>query len=78
MFHAAIWPKLSWAKNLGAPPPFEETQLGPHLQQCGQGQGLPACQVSSWSIQPFGRSRPTPTSQTDRTDRADRQRSDNI
>jgi len=37
-------------------------ELGPHLTQCGQGQGLPACQVSSWSIQPFGHN--TPTSQT--------------
>jgi len=39
--------------------------------------GLPACQVSSWSVQPFGHN--TPTSQTDRqTDRQDRQRSDSI
>jgi len=27
---------------------------------------LPACQVSSWFVQPFGHN--TPTSQTDRTD----------
>jgi len=42
-----------------------EGELGPHLTQCGQGRGLPACQVSSWSIQPFGHN--APTSQTDRT-----------
>jgi len=43
------------------------------------GRGVPACQVSSWSIQPFGHN--TPTSQTDRQDRTDRQhrqRSDSL
>ena len=44
-------------------------KLGPHLTQYGWGRGLPACQVSSWSIQPFGHN--TPTSQTG-------QRSDSI
>ena len=43
-------------------------ELGSHLTQCGQGRGLPACQVSSWSVQPFGHS--ARTLQTDRqTDR---------
>jgi len=37
-------------------------ELDPHLWQRGQGRGLPACQVSSWSLQPFGHS--APTSQT--------------
>jgi len=46
--------------------PFGQAQLGPHLTQCGQGRGLPLCQVSAWSIQPFGRS--TQTSQTGHTD----------
>jgi len=41
--------------------------LGSHLTQCGQGRGLPACQVSSWSAQRFGHS--ARTLQTDRTDR---------
>jgi len=59
-------------KLTGAPPPYwREEQLGLHVTQCGQDRGLPACQIVSWSIQPFGHS--TPTSQTDRTDR---QRSD--
>jgi len=47
-------------RKLGACP--FRVKLGPHLTQCGQGWGLPVCQVSSWSIQPFGHS--TPTSQT--------------
>jgi len=49
--------------------PLEEGELGPHLTQCGQGRGLPACQVSSWSVEPCGDI--TPTSQTgqDRQDR---------
>jgi len=37
-------------------------ELGPNLTQCGRGWGLPPCQVSSWSIQPFGHN--TPMSQT--------------
>jgi len=45
--------------------------VGPHLTQCGQGRGLPACQVSSSSIQPFGHS--TPTSQTGQDRQTDRQ-----
>ena len=48
-------------------------ELGPHLIQCGQGRGLPACQVSSRSLQPFGHK--TATLQTGQTDR---QRSDSI
>jgi len=52
---------------LGGYAPLGEGELGPHLTQCGQGRGLPACQVSSWSFQPFGHS--ARTSQTDRQDR---------
>jgi len=48
--------------------PFLRRELGPHLTQCGLGRGLPAYQVSSWSIQPLGHN--TPTSQTDRTGQA--------
>jgi len=47
--------------------PFLGGKLGPHLTQCGQGQGLPPCQISSWSIQPFGY-----TNVTDRQDGTDR------
>jgi len=55
------------AKNWGSCAPLAEGELGVHLTQYGQSWGLPACQVSSWSIQPFGHS--TSTSQTDRTDK---------
>ena len=39
--HNRHGPKLLWG-------------LGPHLTQCGLGQGLPLYQVACWSIQPFG------------------------
>jgi len=63
LIHAAIWPQQTWAENWGLCP-LSEGELGPHLTQCGQGRGLPACQVSSWSIQLFGDS--AWTLQTDR------------
>jgi len=55
--------------------PLGEGELGPHLTQCGQGRGLHACQVSSWSVQPFGHS--ARTSQTGQTGQ-DRQRTDSL
>jgi len=64
LIHLAVWAQLTWAENWGV--------LCPHLTQCGRGRGLPACQVSSWSIKPFGHN--TPTSQTGQ----DRQLSDSI
>jgi len=54
-----------YGPNIGGLCPFGESELGPHLTQCGHGRGLPAYQVSSWSIQPFGHN--TPTSQTVQT-----------
>jgi len=63
LIQPAVWPQQTWAENWGLCP-FRERELGPHLTQCGRGRGLPPCQVSSWSIQPFGHN--TPTSQTDR------------
>jgi len=61
--------------------PFGEGEVGTQLTQCGQGRHLPTCQVSPWSVRPFGHS--ARTLQTDRqTDRqtgqTDRQRSDSI
>jgi len=45
-------------RKLGAVPPFwRKGELGPHLAQCGMGQGLPPYQVAFWSIQPFGHNR---------------------
>ena len=75
--HAAIWPPQIWAENWGLCP-FGGGELGPHLTKRGQGRGLPARQVSSWSVQPFGHSARTSqtdrlTGQIDRTDRTDRQ-----
>jgi len=62
-------------RKLGGYAPLGAGELGTQLTQCGQGPGLPARQVSSWFVQPFGNS--APTSQTDRQDRTG-QRSDSI
>ena len=78
LIHAVIWPQQTLVENWGLCP-FGEGELGPHLTQCIEGRSLPACQVSSSSVQPFGHN--IPTLQTDRTDRSgqtDRQRSDRI
>jgi len=58
-------------KSRGCCAPFVG-ELGPHLTQCGLGQGLHSYQVASWSIQPFGYN--TATLQTGQT----RQRSHSI
>jgi len=51
---------------LGGCAPLGEGELGPYLTQCGRGWGLPACQDSSWSIQPFGHSARTSQTGQDR------------
>jgi len=71
-----LFGRNGYGPEIGGLCPFGEGELGPHPTQCGQGRGLPACQVSSWSVQPFGHS--ARTSQTGHTDRTDRQRSDSI
>ena len=53
--HPAVCPQRNWAKNLRLCLFLGE--LGRHLPQCGRGRGLPACQVSSSSVQPFGHNR---------------------
>ena len=45
-------------QKLGACAPFLGVKLGAHLRML-LGRGLPACQVSFWSIQPFGHNAPT-------------------
>jgi len=72
LIHPAIWPRQIKDEKWGSVHLWEG-ELGRYLTQCGQGQGLPACQVSLWSKQPFGHN--TPTSQTgqDRTGHTDRQ-----
>ena len=59
--HPAVWPQQTWSENCGLCP-FGEGALGFHLTQCGQARSLPPCQVTFWSIQPFGDN--IPTSQT--------------
>jgi len=59
----------TWAENGAGAMPLSGG-LGPHLTQFGRGQGVPACQVSSLSIQPFGHNTFfTSTSHRDRTDK---------
>jgi len=67
LIHPAVWPQRTWARKLGAVPLLGE--LGPHLTQCGRGRGLPPCQVSSSSVQPYGHNTPTLQTAQDRTDR---------
>jgi len=45
LIHPPIWPQYTWAEQWGAAVPlFFGGELGPHLTQCGQGQGLPTYQ----------------------------------
>ena len=62
--------EYTWAEN-GGLCPFEGGERCPHLTQCDRGWGLPACQVSPQSIQPFGHN--TPTLQTEQGRQTDRQ-----
>jgi len=66
---------IDMGRKLGGVPAFfrKGAELGLNLTKCGRSRGLPPCQVSSWSIQPFGHN--TPTSQTAQTGLG-RQRSD--
>jgi len=47
LIHTAIWPQEIWAENWVGLCPFGEGELGPYLTQCGEGRGLPTCQVCS-------------------------------
>jgi len=38
---------ILYGPKIGSCAPLGEGDLGPHLAQCGQGRGLPTCQVSS-------------------------------
>jgi len=60
LIHAAIWPQQIWDENW--------VGVGSPSNIMWPGWGLPACQVSSWFVQPYGHS--ARTLQTDRqTDR---------
>jgi len=69
--NAAVWPQQIWAENWGLCP-FGGGGPGSPSSTKWPGRGLPACQVSCWSVQPFGHSTPTlqrgQTGQTDSTD----------
>ena len=75
----AIWSQQTWAEKWWrcCAPLFVGGELGPHLIQCGRSRGLPECQVSSLSVQPFGHSTPTSHDRTGQ-DIQDRQRPDSI
>jgi len=63
-------PTIDIGRKLGVVPLlFLGGELGPHLTQCGRGRGLPPCQVSFSSVQPFGHN--TPTQRHRQTDRQD-------
>jgi len=47
LIHQVIWPQYTWAEKWGLRVPFGRGELGPHLKQCGLGQGLPRYQVAS-------------------------------
>ena len=68
LIHGAIWPQQILAENwVGAVPPWGGG-VGSPSNIMWPGWGLPACQVSSWFVQPYGHS--ARTLQTDRqTDR---------
>jgi len=68
VIHAAIWPQQIWAENWVGLCPFGGGRAGSPSNIMWPCRGLPACQVSSWSVKPFGRN--TPTLQTDRTGQA--------
>ena len=41
--HPVIWPQQVWTENWWGSATLGEGELGPHLTQCGQSRGLPAC-----------------------------------
>jgi len=51
LIHPAVWPKHTWAENLGAVPLWEE-ELGFHLTQCGQAE---AYIPTKWHLDPSSR-----------------------
>jgi len=48
LIHPAVWPQQTRAENGGwGGVPLFKGELGPHVTQCGLGQGLPQYQVAS-------------------------------
>ena len=58
LIHPAVWPQRTRVENWGGCAPLGEGKLAPHLPAC--------CQVSSWSVQPFGHNAPTLHTEQDR------------
>jgi len=59
LIHPAVWPQQTRKQN-GVCARLREGELGPRRTQYGQGRGLPPCEVSSRSTQPFGHNRHGP------------------
>jgi len=53
LINPAVWPQQTWAENWGAVPLLGK-EMGSHVRQFSLGRGQPPCQVTTWSIQPFG------------------------
>jgi len=68
LMHWAIWHNR-YGPKIGGCTPLGKGDPSPHLTQCGQCRVLPACRVSSWSVQPFGHNTPTLQTGQNRQDR---------
>jgi len=71
LIHASIWSQQILAENWGLCP-FGEGELGPHLTECGQGRGLPACQDAKFHLDSSNRLATYTNNVRDRHDRSDR------
>jgi len=70
LIHPAVWPQQTWPK-FGGCAPLEESELGPHLTQCGRGK---ACPHVKFHLDPSNclatiHQRQSQTGQTDGTDK---------
>jgi len=63
LIHPAVWPHRTWAENCG----WGYRQLPSSNTMWPAEAYLHACQVSSWSVQPFGHYTPTLQTGHDRT-----------
>jgi len=73
LIHTAIWLQQIWAENWVGAVPIWGGGAGSHLTQCGQVEGLPACQLAKFHLDPSNR-----LATVHERQRQDRQRSDSI